>query len=68
MFPRLHYYLRFLLGLTRWEMYGIATLGGLIVGFVFVKEVISKREAEAANAMPCFFPPFTRVFLQKEHP
>jgi len=46
MFSRLHYYLRFLLGLTRWEMYGIATLGGLIVGFVFVKEVISKREAE----------------------
>ncbi len=42
--PKLHYYLRFLLGLTRWEMYGIACLMGLMIGIVGVGEGLSNKE------------------------
>lgn len=36
--PKLHYYIRFLFGLTRWEMYGLMTLCALLIGLVFVRE------------------------------
>lgn len=43
MFSRLHYYLRFLLGLTRWEMYGIMGLMGLLVVWMGVTETRDER-------------------------
>ena len=61
MFSRLHYYLRFLLGLTRWEMYGIMGLMGLLVVWMGVTETRDERGVTREEFSVAFLEEVSRV-------
>ncbi|MEY4382846.1 MAG: hypothetical protein RI995_388 [Bacteroidota bacterium] len=61
MLSRLHYWFRFLLGLTRWEMYGIMGLMGLLVVWMGVTETRDERGVTREEYIVAFLEEVSRV-------